>query len=77
MIAFLRVCRFSMQQKPTCTVKFAASSLIMAPGVRKCDRTVDTYLTMLTDAGFVLMAIKEAWGGLELRPKLEEEGEAH
>lgn len=49
----------------------------MAPGVRKCDRTVDTYLTMLTDAGFVLMAIKEAWGGLELRPKLEEEGEAH
>ncbi|KAK5065102.1 hypothetical protein LTR84_000938 [Exophiala bonariae] len=49
----------------------------LAPGVRKYHRTVDTYLTYLIDAGFVLRAFKEAWEGLDLRPKLEEKGEAH
>ena len=49
----------------------------LAPGVKKYHRTVDTYLTYLIEAGFVLTAFKEAWEGLELRPKPEEKGEAH
>lgn len=49
----------------------------LAPGVKKYHRTVDTYLTYLIAAGFVLTAFKEAWDGLDLRPKLEDKGEAH
>lgn len=49
----------------------------LAPGVKKYHRTVDTYLSYLIEVGFVLTAFKEAWEGLDLRPKLEEKGEAH
>ncbi|KEF61552.1 uncharacterized protein A1O9_03119 [Exophiala aquamarina CBS 119918] len=49
----------------------------LAPGVKKYHRTVDTYLTYLIEAGFILTAFKEAWEGLDLKPKLEAKAEAH
>lgn len=49
----------------------------LAPGIRKYHRTVDTYLSLLIDAGFVLTAFKEAWDGLDLETKPDQKGEAH
>ncbi|KIV91113.1 hypothetical protein PV10_05689 [Exophiala mesophila] len=49
----------------------------MTPGVRKYHRTIDTYLTLLIEAGLILTAFKEAWEGLDLETKLEETGEGH
>ncbi len=49
----------------------------LAPGVRKYHRTVETYLSLLLETGFILTAFKESWDGLDLKPKLEEKGEAH
>jgi SAM-dependent methyltransferase len=49
----------------------------LAKGVRKHHRTVETYLSLVMDSGFVLTAFKESWEGLELKTKWDERGEAH
>ncbi|KIW34768.1 uncharacterized protein PV07_01525 [Cladophialophora immunda] len=49
----------------------------LAPGVRKYHRTVETYLSLLLSTGFELTAYKESWDGLDLKPRLEDTGEAH
>lgn len=49
----------------------------LADGVRKYHRTVETYLSLLLEAGFVLVAFKESCDGLDLRPKLDVTSEAH
>jgi SAM-dependent methyltransferase len=42
-------------------------------GVRKYHRTVETYLTSLIQAGFVLVAVRESWDGMNRSPQLNEE----
>ena len=49
----------------------------LAKGVKKYHRTVETYLSLLMESGFVLTAFKESWDGLELRTKWNKKGEAH
>ncbi|OAL24023.1 hypothetical protein AYO20_10768 [Fonsecaea nubica] len=49
----------------------------LADGVRKYHRTVETYVSLLLEAGFVLESLKESWDGLDLRTKVDEGGEAH
>ena len=49
----------------------------LTKGVNKYHRTVETYLSLLMESGFVLTAFKESWDGLELRTKWNQRGEAH
>ncbi|KAJ9605770.1 hypothetical protein H2200_009619 [Cladophialophora chaetospira] len=49
----------------------------LAPGVRKYHRTVETYLSLLLEAGFVLTAFKESWDNMDFNPKLEEKADSH
>lgn len=48
----------------------------LAPGVRKYHRTVETYLTSLIEAGFLITGLRESWSGMEVK-KSSEKGEFH
>jgi SAM-dependent methyltransferase len=41
----------------------------LAPGVRKYHRTVETYVNLLLDAGFVIEGLRESWEGMDVRER--------
>ncbi|KIX10431.1 uncharacterized protein Z518_01513 [Rhinocladiella mackenziei CBS 650.93] len=49
----------------------------LVQGFRKYHRTVETYVSMVLEVGFVVTALKESWEGLELRPRLQEKADGH